>query len=135
MAEELKRDEKTFQEVPLRADPKAPFKDPGFRVISAKPKAPVNPPSGRDWSAGVDLVAEAADAVRLADERANSAERYSQELVTYYSEQVKTAEMKIAALEKRLEVSEAKAQEAEEWLARFHDAIMTGFGSLIKKAS
>ncbi len=52
----------------------------------------------------------------------------------YYGEQAKAAEAKIAALEKRLEISEAKAREAEEWLVRFHDAIMSGFGNLIKKA-
>lgn len=134
MAEEMKRDEKVFQELLVRADPGAPTKKSAIRIISPKPKAPVNTPVGRDWAAAVDLINEAAEAVRIADERANSAERYSQQLVAYYGEQAKTAETKIAALEKRLEFSEAKARDAEEWLVRFHDAIMTGFGSLIKKA-
>ncbi len=134
MAEETKRDEKVFQELLVRADPRAPTKESPIRIISPKPKAPVNAPVGRDWAAAVDLINEAAEAVRISDERANSAERYSQELVAYYGEQAKTAEAKIAALEKRLEISEAKAREAEEWLVRFHDAIMAGFGSLLKKA-
>jgi hypothetical protein len=137
MAEETKRDEKVFQELLVRTEPRTITKDSTIRVISPKPKVPVTPvtpPAGRDWAAAMDLISEAAEAVRLAEERAASAEHYSQELAEYYNEQSKTAEAKIAALEKRLETSEAKAREAEEWLVRFHDAITMGFGSLLKKA-
>ena len=135
MAEETKRDERVFQELSVRTEPRTPPKESPVRIISPTPKPPLTAPVGRDWAAAVDLINEAAEAVRLADERTNSAERYSQELAQYYAEQAKTAETKIAALEKRLEMTEAKAREAEEWLIRFHDAIMKGFGGLLKKAS
>ncbi|QXX73604.1 hypothetical protein [Methylovirgula sp. HY1] len=138
MAEETKRDERVFQELTVRTESRTPTRDSPVRIISPAPKTPTAAPSapvGRDWAAAVDLINEAAEAVRLADERANSAERYSQELAQYYNEQAKTADAKIASLEKRLESSEAKAREAEEWLIRFHDTIMKGFGGLLKKAS
>ena len=47
-----------------------------------------NPPQKRDWSSAIDLVNEACEAVRLAEERAMTAERYSQQLNQYYAEQV-----------------------------------------------
>ncbi len=146
MAEETLTTEKTFQELLVRADPRgsAPAKESAgvqaaIRIVSPKPKAPQPAaagvvPAGRDWASAIELVNEAAEAVRLADERANAAERYSQELAQYYTEQAKASELKIATLEKRLEMTETKAREAEEWLIRFHDAIMSGFGSLLKKA-
>jgi hypothetical protein len=144
MAEETLTQEKTFQELLVRADPRGgtPTKDgvvapAAIRIVSPKPKAPAptaTVPAGRDWASAIELINEAAEAVRLADERAVAAERYSQELAQYYTEQAKAAELKIAGLEKRLEVTEAKARDAEEWLVRFHDAIMSGFGNLLKKA-
>lgn len=144
MAEETLTQEKTFQELLVRADPRGtPTKDgvgapAAIRIVSPKPKAPAPTatavPAGRDWASAIELINEAAEAVRLADERAVAAERYSQELAQYYTEQAKAAELKIAGLEKRLEVTEAKARDAEEWLVRFHDAIMSGFGNLLKKA-
>lgn len=143
MAEETLTTEKTFQELLVRAEPRGatPAKDgaaatpASIRIVSPKPKVPpAAAPVGRDWASAIELINEAAEAVRLADERANAAERYSQELAQYYTEQAKAAELKIAGLEKRLEVTEGKAREAEEWLIRFHDAIMSGFGSLLKKA-
>ncbi|HTJ03380.1 MAG TPA: hypothetical protein VL492_11360 [Methylovirgula sp.] len=145
MAEETLTQEKTFQELLVRADPRggSPAKDgtgapAAIRIVSPKPKAPAPTPAavpaGRDWASAIELINEAAEAVRLADERAIAAERYSQELAQYYTEQAKAAELKIAGLEKRLEVTEAKARDAEEWLVRFHDAIMSGFGNLLKKA-
>lgn len=150
MAEEMKREEATFQDLVIRTEPRVASKDSSIRIISPKPKTtPIVPgtPSAaaptlssshvghgaRDWSAAVDLISEAAEAVRLADERAQAAEKYSQELADYYNEQAKAAETKIAVLESRLKASDVKLRDAEEWLARFHDAIMAGFGNLMKK--
>ncbi|MGO9135925.1 MAG: hypothetical protein ACLP8A_18030 [Methylovirgula sp.] len=151
MSEERLRDDKAFQELSARVDLRVPSKDAAIRIVSPKlkppmaplaPVAPVNTPVvtpaapvGRDWASAIDLVNEAAEAVRMADERAAAAERYSQELAQYYSEQAKASDQKIAVLERRLEASESKAREAEEWLVRFHDAIMGGFGGLLKKVS
>jgi cobalamin biosynthesis Mg chelatase CobN len=158
MAEEMKKEEATFQDLVVRNEPRVASKDSSIRIISPKPKTtPIAPAaplaaasahtsshvssqvsshvghSARDWAAAVDLISEAAEAVRLADERAQAAEKYSQELADYYSEQVKSAETKIAVLESRLKGSDARVRDAEEWLARFHDAIMAGFGNLAKK--
>jgi hypothetical protein len=38
----------------------------------------------------------------------------------------------MSALEKRLEGAESRAKEAEEWLLRFHDAIVEGFSGILK---
>ena len=145
MAEEMKREDVTFQELLVGTEARVFAKDSTFRVISPKPKTtpvvPVMPSTHvascahpvRDWAAAVDLVNEAAEAVRLADERAQAAERQSQELADYYGEKTKTAEARIAILESRIKSSEAKVREAEEWLVRFHDAIMAGFGTSTKK--
>ena len=81
----------------------------------------------RDLSAALDLVREAYEAIRLAEERTATAERYSRELNDYHGEYSRAAETRISALESRAEAAEARAKEAEEWLLRFHDAIVNGF--------
>ena len=85
----------------------------------------------RDWSSAIDLVNEACEAVRLAEERASTAERYSQQLNQYYAEQVKGLELRLQTAEKRAEAANARAAEAEEWLIRFHDAIVSGFKGVL----
>jgi hypothetical protein len=85
----------------------------------------------RDWSSAIELVNEACEAVRLAEERASTAERYSQQLNQYYAEQVKSLELRIQTAEKRAEAANVRAAEAEEWLLRFHDAIVTGFKGVL----
>ena len=81
----------------------------------------------RDWSSAIDLVNEAFEAIRLADERAVAAESYHQQLVQHHKEQVKGLEARIATSEKRADVAETRLKEAENWLARFHDTIVDGF--------
>lgn len=86
----------------------------------------------RDWGAAIDLVKEASEAIRFAEERAQAAEDYSTQLTTYHKEQLKAAEARIAAAERRAEVAQLRATEAESWLSRFHDAINEGFGRFTK---
>jgi hypothetical protein len=81
----------------------------------------------RDWSAALDLVNEAYEAIRIAEERAAAAEDYSKQLTQYHSEQLRVADARLAAAEKRAEAAEARAREAEEWLVKFHDTILDGF--------
>ncbi len=81
----------------------------------------------RDWSSAIDLVNEAFEAIRLADERAIAAENYHQQLVQHHKEQVKGLEARIAASDKRAEFAEGRLKDAENWLARFHDTIVDGF--------
>jgi hypothetical protein len=87
----------------------------------------------RDWSSAIDLVNEACEAVRLAEERASTAERYSQQLNQYYAEQVRGLELRLQTAEKRAEAANARATEAEEWLIRFHDAIVSGFKGVLEQ--
>src|SRR5689334_3489181 len=61
----------------------------------------------RDWSSAIDLVNEACEAVRLAEERASTAERYSQQLNQYYAEQVKGLELRLQTAEKRADAANA----------------------------
>jgi hypothetical protein len=70
--------------------------------------------------------------VRLAEERASTAERYSQQLNQYYAEQVKGLELRLQTAEKRADAANARAAEAEEWLIRFHDAIVSGFKGVLE---
>ncbi len=86
----------------------------------------------RDWGAAIDLVKEASEAIRFAEERAQAAEDYSTQLTNYHKEQLKAAEGRIAAADRRAEVAQLRAAEAEAWLSRFHDAINEGFGRFTK---
>lgn len=101
-----------------------------FHFIPSPPERPSQRKpvaGGRDWSAAIDLINEASEAVRLAEERTVSAEQYSEKLTQFYKEQLKVVEGKLAAAERRADAAELRASEAEEWLARLHDAIVTGF--------
>ena len=91
------------------------------------PDAP-QPSERRDWGAAIDLINEASEAVRWAEERAQTAEDYSKQLAAFHKEQLKAAEQRVANAEKRAEAALLRAAEAEAWLTRFHDAIVEGFG-------
>jgi len=111
--------------------------DPVVRIKPVRPvrlgeNATVQKNVRRDFASAIELVNEACEAIRIAEERAMAAERYSQELNEYIVKQAKVTDSNVAALEKRLENAEARANEAEEWLIRFHDAIINGFGHLQK---
>lgn len=96
----------------------------------------------RDWSAAIELVREASEAIRLSEERATELEARTQDLLTRFREELKSAQARIAASEKRAEEADARAQEAEarrkeaeDWLERFHDAILHGFSAHLPNAS
>lgn len=94
-----------------------------------EPTADVPPPAERrDWGAAIDLINEASNAVRWAEERAQTAEDYPKQLAAFHKEQIKAAEQRATAAEKRAEAALLRAAEAEAWLTRFHDAIVEGFG-------
>ncbi len=81
----------------------------------------------RDWSSALDLVNEAFEAIRIAEERAAAAEEYHQQLVVHHGEQMRGLEARLMATERRAEAAEGRAKEAEGWLAKFHDTIVDGF--------
>lgn len=111
--------------------------DAADKVFHFLPAAIERPPEkrvagGRDWGAALDLITEAAEAVRLAEDRTVAAEQYNHQLTQFYKDQIKATEAKIAAAEKRAEAAELRAVEAEEWLGRLHDAIVTGFKGVVE---
>ena len=81
----------------------------------------------RDWSSALDLVTEAFEAIRLADERATASEEHRADLIQRHAEHVKALETRIVAAEKRAEVAESRAAVAEGWLSKFHDTIIDEF--------
>ncbi len=81
----------------------------------------------RDWSAALDLVSEAFEAIRLADERTAAAEDYQANLVQRHADQVRVLEGRLAASERRAEAAETRAKAAEGWLTKFHDKIVGEF--------
>ena len=81
----------------------------------------------RDWSSALDLVSEAFEAIRMADERAAASEDYQAELVQRHADHVKVLETRIAAAEKRADAAETRAKTAEGWLSKFHDTIIDEF--------
>ncbi len=100
-----------------------------FQARTELAAADVPPPAERrDWGAAIDLINEASNAVRWAEERAQTAEDYSKQLAAFHKEQLKAAEQRAATAEKRTEAALLRAAEAEAWLTRFHDAIVEGFG-------
>ena len=102
-----------------------PFSGSRDRAVLA-----VSSPNGsgkRDWSAALDLVDEAFEAIRMAEERANAAEAYQSQLIQHHNEQVRALEMRLAGSDKRAEAAEARAKDAEAWLSRYHDKIVDRF--------
>lgn len=81
----------------------------------------------RDWSAALNIVNDCFEAIRDAEERVIAADTQRNQLAQRLDEQAKTYEARVVAANKRADVAEARLREAEEWLARFHDTIMTGF--------
>lgn len=81
----------------------------------------------RDFSAALDLVNEAFEAIRLAEERAAAAEEHKADLLQRHAEQVRVLEGRLAASEKRAEALEGRAKTAETWLSKFHDTIVDEF--------
>ncbi len=88
-------------------------------------------PARRDWSAALDLVHDAAEAIRLTEERAQAMEARAQTLAERATEELQAAAMRIQAAEARARAAEARAQEAEArakdaeaWLVRLHDVIV-----------
>jgi hypothetical protein len=102
-----------------------PQDQPRDNAIRSVPDAP---PSGRrDWSASLDLIHEATAAIRISEERASELEEELQRTVAQAQERAATLEAQIAVALNRAELAERRADDAEEWLARMHDAVVNGF--------
>ena len=91
-------------------------------------------PARRDWSAALDLIQEATEAIRLSEERVEELEREAeaQEVRTRAEyaalrDQLQLAQREIENAYARASTAEKQAQEANEWLARLNAAITQGF--------
>lgn len=69
--------------------------------------------TARDISHAIDLVHEAANNIRAADERAREGEARTQALLQRAAEELKNADARAHAAEARARAAEARAQEAE----------------------
>ncbi len=129
MNDSLNRADQSIESINVDGDASAMLKEKVL-PFQSRPEAGAEklpPPERRDWSAAIDLVNEAAEAVRLAQERTLESENFAKQLVTNHKEQMKAAEARVASAEKRTEAALARATEAEGWLNRFYDAISSGF--------
>jgi hypothetical protein len=91
-------------------------------------------PTPRDWSTALDLVRQAAEMIRAAEQRAEEREALTREVVQRATQQLEAAEARIQAAEARARAAEARAQaaearakEADEWLCRVHQVIVEEF--------
>jgi hypothetical protein len=91
-------------------------------------------PTPRDWSAALDLVRQAAEMIRAAEQRAEEREALTREVVQRATQQLEAAEARIQAAEARARAAEARARaaeasakEADEWLGRIHHVIVEEF--------
>jgi len=95
--------------------------------MAAAPRRETEDRAQRDWSAALDLVREASQAIRATEARNQEMEARIQGLMRRASEELEAAEARIEAAEARAAEAEMRADAAEEWLRRFHDAITEGF--------
>ncbi|HTV69383.1 MAG TPA: hypothetical protein VMF90_12680 [Rhizobiaceae bacterium] len=100
------------------------------KPMSEKPKAQ----NKVDWSATVDLIREATEAMRASEERARDLETRITNTILEASHdinaltaQLATADRTIEQLQDRAQLAEERAEEAEAWLARLHETISASF--------
>lgn len=104
---------------------------PGLREAGQEvPRERAGPVSARDISQAIDLVHEAAQSIKAAEDRARDGEARTQALLERATEELKNAEARVQAAEGRARAAEARAQdadarlrEAEGWLRQVFSAI------------
>lgn len=91
----------------------------------------------RDWAAALTLVEEAAEAIRLSEERVEELRREAEEQtqqhhsdLTALHGQLLAAQREIEAANQRTRAAEQRAAEANDWLARLDDAISANLGGV-----
>jgi hypothetical protein len=72
------------------------------------------PVTAREFAAAVDIVHEAAEAMRAAEGRSRDADARTQALAQRATEELKNSELRVQAAEGRARAAEARAQEAEQ---------------------
>lgn len=91
----------------------------------------------RDWAAALTLVQEAAEAIRLSEERNEELRREAEEQaqqhhsdLTALHGQLRAAQREIEAANQRARAAEQRASEANDWLTRLDDAITANLGAV-----
>ncbi|KPF62615.1 hypothetical protein IP69_20210 [Bosea sp. AAP35] len=114
----------------VMAFPTAPSQEP-VRIAPA-PVAPT--PPQRDWPSALALIEETSEALRINDLRYTQLEERLQQTIAQAASNMRELEAQIATAnellwrsEERARQAEARALEAEGWLARLHDAVTTSF--------
>ncbi|KQQ30905.1 hypothetical protein ASF53_17545 [Methylobacterium sp. Leaf123] len=116
---------------------------PGDKIINFSPATSDSASDGgaaslppRDWVSAIDLVQEAAEAIRISEERAVDLENQLRSVITQAEDEVRQLQKTLASnqvllsqAEDRARRAEARAKEAETWLVRIYDAVFTAFGS------
>src|SRR5215207_10138458 len=99
---------------------------PGREAHSREPDAE------RDWSGALNLLHQAAEAIRANADQSKKVEARVRGWLALATQEIERAQARIEDLEARLQVSDARANAAEahvkqteEWLQRAHDTIAT----------
>lgn len=102
---------------------------------AARPTAVVAAPQ-RDWPSALALIEETSEAIRISDLRYAQLEERLQQTIAQAAVNMRELEAQVATAnellwrsEERARQAEARAVEAEAWLARLHDAVTTSFSS------
>lgn len=122
------------QDKPTPQGPAQIHPSPPLDIVAA------TPPPRKDWSAALDLIQEATEAIRMSEERVEELERAAEEQearmrheYALLRDQLQMAQREIENAYARAAVAERQAQEAQEWLARLNTAITQGFGRSVTK--
>ncbi len=81
----------------------------------------------RDYSATLDLIREAQEAIRLAQEQNDELEAQLRDMAHQHRDELARAQAQSAQLEQRAKAAERRAEEAEGWLERLHQGIVSAF--------
>ena len=100
-----------------------------------------SPAAARDYGSALELVREASEAIRVGEERANQLEEHLAEVlkeatseIQRLNELVAEGDRKLAQMQAKADAAEARAIEAETWLAKLHDAVVTSFTAVLNKS-
>lgn len=116
---------------------------PAEKIVSLPPPATDDPLSfeGRtasgspttDLSSAFELIAEASEAIRISEARAEELQQQLDRFTDQTSAELSRLKAEVAASEQRAAFAEARANEAELWLVRLHDAVQSAFSPLQRR--
>lgn len=110
---------------------------PASAVAPVEPARQAAPPQPqRDWPSALALIEETSEAIRISNLRYAQLEERLQQTIAQAAVNMRELEAQIATAnemlwrsEERARQAEARALEAEGWLARLHDAVTSAFST------